>query len=90
MQFLSDLEIYSQPLSKVSWDKAKKCALIEKEDSVYHFDGIAKQLCKELQRRETVASCDALLEREGKYYFLEFKNQPQANIDPAQLAKKAF
>lgn len=90
MEFLPNIESYLQPLSRVSLDDAKQCSLIDTSDLVYNFDGIAKYLCKELQRREIVASCDALLRRDEQYYFLEFKNQPQVNINPAQLAKKAF
>lgn len=90
MKFLSNIEDYSQPLNRVSLDDAKKCALIDTNDLVYNFDGIAKYLCKELQRGETVASCDAMLRRGEQYYFLGFKNQPEKNIDPVQLAGKAF
>ena len=90
MEFLSDIKCYLTPLRKASMDKENRAPLIDTDDLVYNFDGITKQLCKKLQRKETLASCDALLKRDEQYYFLEFKNQPQVNIDLPQMAKKAF
>ena len=90
MDFPPDKEIYLRSLREVSTDDAKGVAFIDADNQVYNFDKIAKYLTKQLQAKQAVASCDGLLERDGEYYFLEFKNQPQANIDTAQLARKAF
>lgn len=90
MDFLPNKQAYLQPLSKVSLDDSKTVSLVDTDDILYNFDGIKKYLCKQLQRREEAASCDGLLERDGTYYFLEFKNQPSKKVDAAQLARKAF
>ena len=90
MDFLPNREDYLQPLRMVSLDKAKGVSLIDADDLVYNFDGIAKHLYEELQRKEPVASCDALLNNGEQYYFFEFKNQTQKKVERSQMAKKAF
>lgn len=90
MDFLPNIQEYWRPLREVSMDDAKAVSLVDTDDMLYNFDSIKKALCKQLQRREAAASCDGLLERDGTYYLLEFKNQPSKNVDAGQLARKAF
>lgn len=37
-----------------------------------------------------MSSCDALVEKDDSFYLIEFKNQPNKNIDNKEIQKKAF
>ncbi len=45
---------------------------------------------KNLYGKKALSSCDALFCKNDKYYFIEFKNQVEKNIDSNDVRAKAF
>lgn len=80
-------------LKEVSFDDDKNISLIDdeqKEHRVYNFDGVSKKLCKKL-RGEKNFSCDAYYKKSDEdAYLIEFKNQPEGNIDQKKLRNKIY
>lgn len=80
-------------LKEVSFDDDNNISLIDDEQKahrVYNFDGVSKKLCKKL-RGEKNFSCDAYyVKREDDTYLIEFKNQPEGNIDQKKLKNKIY
>ena len=85
------LQDYWKSLSDCSRDDNAKAALIESPLlQAYKLDTIAKYVCKRLRGGMTLAGCDAYLEKNGKYYFIEFKNQDSAEVSAEDIRKKAY
>lgn len=90
MELLRNKEDYRKTLRFVSRDKQNGISLIETEDIVYDFDSITKFLCDQFYSKQTLASCDAFLQLDNEYYFMEFKNQMAQKIKSGEIQKKAF
>ena len=45
-------------------------------------------LLKKMNGNQLMASCDAFVDKNGEYYFIEFKNQPVKNIRENEVQKK--
>lgn len=92
MRIIGQYSPYLCTISQLSWDRERKVSLIaddERTHRMYNFDGIKKLICKELRGNEN-SSCDALWEKEGLRYLIEFKNQSEGNIDRAVICNKAY
>lgn len=90
MELLQNKKDYCKTLRFVSRDTQNGLSLIEAEDIVFDFDGITKYLCDRFYSRQTLASCDAFLQRDNEYYLMEFKNREAQRIRPGEIEKKAF
>ena len=79
------------PLSKLSWDKSNAVALIDDNaHKACNLDALTVRVCKALRAGQPSASCDAYLEKNGTYWFIEFKNQDSGNVDGNEIWRKAY
>lgn len=84
------LNDHYKTLSEASWDKAHKVPFIDSGRPVYLLDSIARKVCEAWRNGNYLSSADAYVEKDGKYYFIEFKNQKADHIDKREVQKKAF
>lgn len=80
---------YETTLGKTSYSADKGSSLLNSDIRAYDFDRLCKSL-KTMRGDSTLSSCDALVEKDGSVYLIEFKNQPNKNINNAEIQKKAF
>ena len=76
--------------SAVSADQSQPFQLTFGDELVFNLDKIASGFIKKLYGNKTLSSVDAFKEKDGEFYFIEFKNQPQKNIDSNSVRAKAF
>ena len=84
------LQDYWKSLSEASYDSNVKASLIDSPHKAYKLDGLTVQVCRRLRGGITLSGCDSYLEKNGVYWFIEFKNQEPADIDPEDIRKKAY
>lgn len=83
-------EDYIKTLKDISYDKCRKEYTTNCMIKAYAFDSMSKIICKRL-RGECLSSCDAFYEsKDGDFYFIEFKNEPQGNVKTIEIKNKAF
>lgn len=63
--------------SAVSADQSQPFQLTFGDELVFNLDKIASGFIKKLYGNKTLSSVDAFKEKDGEFYFIEFKNQPQ-------------
>lgn len=85
-------ENWKQKMSETAYtaDKMQQLPLKHGNESVLALDCIAKSYIKGLYGDKIIASCDALKQKGGELYFIEFKNQRQSNIDKKDVQAKIF
>ena len=79
-------EVWNKTLSQTAYTEDKPAEeqfdLEENgEKVVLALDTVAKGYGKGLYGDKIIASCDALKQKDGELYFIEFKNQRQSNVD---------
>lgn len=80
---------YETTLGKTSYSVDKNSYLLDSGIQAYDFDKLCNSL-KSMRGKSPLSSCDALVEKDDSVYFIEFKNQPNKNINNAEIQKKAF
>lgn len=80
---------YETTLGETSFSVDKGSCLLDSDVQAYDFDKLCKSL-KKMRGNSTLSSCDALVEKNDFIYLVEFKNQPNKNIDNMEIQKKAF
>ena len=80
---------FETTLGKTSYSEDKKTNLLDSEVKAYDFDKLCGSL-KGLRGNCPLSSCDALVEKDDSVYLVEFKNQPNKNINNDEIQKKAF
>ena len=80
---------YATTLGKTSYSVDKNSYLLNSDIQAYDFDKLCKSL-KNMRGDSTLSSCDALVENGDSVYLIEFKNQPNKNINNKEIQKKAF
>ena len=60
------------------------------KETVLNLDKVASSYIKNLYGDKVLASCDALFCKNGKYYFIEFKNQDEKNVSSNDVRAKTF
>ncbi len=88
-------EVWNKTLSQTAYTEDKPAEeqfdLEENgERVVLALDTVAKGYGKGLYGDKIIASCDALKQKDGELYFIEFKNQRQSNVDKKDVQAKAF
>lgn len=92
-KIIKDYNMFKGTLKEISNDKENKQSLLDDELSehrILNFDGISGKFCKKV-RGEKNFSCDGYYEKSnGNRYLIEFKNQPEGNIDKVWLKNKIY
>ncbi|MEI3300724.1 MAG: hypothetical protein V8R67_08750 [Eubacterium sp.] len=91
MQFI-DYNEYDSTLKKTSWDKSANEALIFDKHPKHHvtnFDLVEKAMGR-IFHRDLRKSCDAYVEKNGKRYLIEFKNQSDTKVDATDIRNKIY
>ena len=85
------LENYQKTLSECAntKDKTEQLELWNGDEKAIALDDMCT-LLKKMNGNQQVSSCDAFIDRNEEYYFIEFKNQPVKNIEIVDVQKKAF
>lgn len=87
-------EAWNQTLSKTAYTEDKPAEeqfdLKHGDEVVLALDAVAKGYVKGLYGDKIIASCDALKQKEGELYLIEFKNQKQSNVNQKDVQAKAF
>lgn len=88
----SDLSQWNTTLKAAasSNDTTIPLPLKNSEKLVVNLDSISSSYIKNLYGKKALSSCDALFCKNDKYYFIEFKNQVEKNIDSNDVRAKAF
>lgn len=85
--------MFKGTLKEVSLDDNKEIYLLDdekQEHRIFNFDGISKAFCRKL-RGEKNSSCDGYyIKPDGNAFLVEFKNQPEGNIDKISLKNKIY
>lgn len=92
-KIIKDYNTFKGTLKEISRDKFTKQSLLDdelREHKMFNFDGISAKYCKKI-RGEKNFSCDGYYEKSnGNRYLIEFKNQPEGNIDKVWLKNKIY
>ena len=85
---------YNRTLSEASKDDSHGVPLIEDDNRIAcKLDDLTKRVCEELRDKQPTAGCDAYLETNGNYWFIEFKNEYADSINAKtvkQIWRKAY
>ena len=85
------LEDYQKTLNECAntEDKPEQLELWNGDEQAVALDDLCT-LLRKMNGNQQVSSCDAFIDRDDEYYFIEFKNQPVKNIETVDVQKKAF
>lgn len=84
-------EKFAMPISRASYDDAKKQVLVPRDLIVYNFDDVKEYVCRRLRDSSYTKSCDAYFkDGQGREYIIEFKNQREEDVPRRALRQKAY